>query len=614
MGVVYVLTCTVLTNITQAKDGNMNSTALEALLDVAIGLIFMWLILSIATMSIQEWIASSLKWRANDLETAIQRLLADKAWAAQLYNHPLIAGLSKKNGRKPSYIPANKFALALFDIVKTAGTQESFIQQRLLVADRELKKAPNQLGPFLVYAVKRFGTNIGNFFNSILYFLGRDKGTPNQKYTALLTLMQNLLHASDPEKSEDLTHSWKEYFQALLSDETNIDGKVVSTSSSQFLEAYPVIRDYFYDLLQVILKKHPILKQRWTEILIYNDEKLVESVKAKLKPGETLREKLHELSEKYAQEFDIKAEKLDSILMCARQTLDEIDFSPLVGYIQVLIGNLPHGLDALKKLNPPLHKSLQELNGDIAGIVNNTQVMDAVDKGFHTVEDYLKGTEGNLANMRVNSETWFNESMDRLGGWYKRKATLLAFIIGLFLAGFLNVDSIVLAEHLWKEPTLRQALVANATKFAQDNQDLPESLGGSSPQDAVTYFDSQFTGLDVPFGWSFTAKRLEAGQSCSLIPIGKNAVWGMYAEVPESELEGNNGENPAGNEPQQEALVPACQHVSDFPNTAATFAMKLLGIIFSAAAAAQGAPFWFDILKKLVNIRGSGANPDEKSK
>ena len=148
----------------------MNSTALEAILDVAIGMIFMWLILSIATMSVQEWIASYLKWRAKDLETAIERLLADKVWAEQLYNHPLIEGLAKKTGMKPSYIPANKFALALLDIVQTAGTQESFIQQRLLAANRELKKAPDQLGPFLLYIFKRFGTNIGRLLNRVLYF------------------------------------------------------------------------------------------------------------------------------------------------------------------------------------------------------------------------------------------------------------------------------------------------------------------------------------------------------------------------------------------------------------------------------------------------------------
>ena len=68
----------------------MNSTALEAILEVAIGMIFMWLVLSIATMSIQEWIATYLKWRAKDLETAVQRLLGNAVWAEKLYEHPLV--------------------------------------------------------------------------------------------------------------------------------------------------------------------------------------------------------------------------------------------------------------------------------------------------------------------------------------------------------------------------------------------------------------------------------------------------------------------------------------------------------------------------------------------
>lgn len=41
---------------------------------------------------------------------------------------------------------------------------------------------------------------------------------------------------------------------------------------------------------------------------------------------------------------------------------------------------------------------------------------------------------------------------------------------------------------------------------------------------------------------------------------------------------------------------------------------KVMGILLSAFAAAQGSPFWFYILKKIVNIRGSGKNPDEKPK
>jgi hypothetical protein len=286
-----------------------------------------------------------------------------------------------------------------------------------------------------------------------------------------------------------------------------------------------------------------------------------------------------------------------------------------VQYLQVLIGSSSKGLDALQKLNPSLHKSLQQLYGDIIGIANNPQMLEAVRTRFAIAAINLEKVEHNLAAMRLNSETWFNESMDRLSGWYKRKATLLAFIIGLALAGFLNVDSIILAEHLWKEPTLRQALVANATKFTRDNEDLPESLGGKSPQDAVTFFNSQFVGLNVPLGWKYKNTKLEAGQSCSLIPIGENVIWGMYAEVPESQLEENiEQEIITRSESEPEAIVDVCQQISNLPNSAASTAMKLLGIVLSAGAAAQGAPFWFDILKKLVNIRGSGANPDEKEK
>ena len=36
---------------------------------------------------------------------------------------------------------------------------------------------------------------------------------------------------------------------------------------------------------------------------------------------------------------------------------------------------------------------------------------------------------------------------------------------------------------------------------------------------------------------------------------------------------------------------------------------KLGGLLATGLAAAQGAPFWFDILKKIVNIRTSGVNP-----
>ena len=48
---------------------------LDAMIEVAIGLIFSWLVLSIATMQLQEWISSLLGWRAQILEDSLKRML-----------------------------------------------------------------------------------------------------------------------------------------------------------------------------------------------------------------------------------------------------------------------------------------------------------------------------------------------------------------------------------------------------------------------------------------------------------------------------------------------------------------------------------------------------------
>jgi hypothetical protein len=41
--------------------------------------------------------------------------------------------------------------------------------------------------------------------------------------------------------------------------------------------------------------------------------------------------------------------------------------------------------------------------------------------------------------------------------------------------------------------------------------------------------------------------------------------------------------------------------------------IKLLGFIITGAAGSQGSSFWFDILKKIMNVRLSGLKPVETS-
>lgn len=54
-----------------------------AILEVAIGLIFAWLVISLAVMYIQEWVVGKLGWRSNMLETYIGNLMVDPSIAKQ---------------------------------------------------------------------------------------------------------------------------------------------------------------------------------------------------------------------------------------------------------------------------------------------------------------------------------------------------------------------------------------------------------------------------------------------------------------------------------------------------------------------------------------------------
>jgi len=294
----------------------MNSSALEAILDVAIGMVFMWLILSVATMSIQEWIASYLKWRAKDLETAIRRLLGNnELWAEQLYAHPLIQGLSKKLGAKPSYIPANKFALALLDVVSTAGTEQSFIQQQLLAAQRDIDRAPDQLLPFIGYMFKRFGKFFEGLGHKVTYLFGSTRGLPEQKFEGLLILTQNLFHESHSAALGELQEKLKKFFLEVISDTTKLsNGKEVTIASKDFLSAYPYFRNSIFSLLNIALENQPVLKLRWAEIIVNNDQKLIAQAEKELQEGQTLREKIRELVEEKAEHLDLRNEDIDLVL------------------------------------------------------------------------------------------------------------------------------------------------------------------------------------------------------------------------------------------------------------------------------------------------------------
>jgi hypothetical protein len=125
-----------------AKAKVLNSTVLE----VASGLLFIFLAASLATGSIVEALASAMKWRSNTLLSGVKDLMNDDAFtglAKDLYEHALInprgSGEPAPTTKPPAYIDPKQFANALMDITglisagEIAGTPPTVAQLRAAV-------------------------------------------------------------------------------------------------------------------------------------------------------------------------------------------------------------------------------------------------------------------------------------------------------------------------------------------------------------------------------------------------------------------------------------------------------------------------------------------------
>ena len=95
------------------------------ILDIGLGLVFFYVILSLVASSVQEWIASLLSLRARNLRSGVNNLIGDE-YAKKLYGHPLIKNLGKKN-RLPSYIAPETMSSVLLGIIAKEHGEKALI-------------------------------------------------------------------------------------------------------------------------------------------------------------------------------------------------------------------------------------------------------------------------------------------------------------------------------------------------------------------------------------------------------------------------------------------------------------------------------------------------------
>lgn len=438
-----------------------------AIVELSIGMIFAWLLMSVSAMFLQEWIVGLLNWRSGMLENTIENLVNDPTLKTQIYSHPLIrtlhSGTTLQN--KPSYIPASQFSLALLDIINNSAKEANLIQRTLMDIKAEISS-------------KLRGNN-----------------------TTLL---------ADLDAAISLT------YKAL-----SLDGNPNGVAG------------------------------------------VLEEIKGILRKINDSNPKAQPIIEKHFKQFAANKKQLDE--MTAR--------TPNTNIGATVLGN---GFSAMAITSPGLKSALDALVIEVKNSANKT--------------------ENQITLAKNNIETWFSSSMDRLSGWYKRRAQLLSFFIGLSIALLFNIDSFQLATQLWRDPTVREIIATQAGTIVNQN-----------PEGAVSVDQNQLLGvymqlnqLNIPVGWIGSPMQTDSN----------GAIYFAENYQKKCSLHANNGVNVFGFQIGNE-----CYPIINTPvtNDIAGWIFKLLGVLITATATAQGAPFWFDILKNLVNIRSAGTVADPRS-
>lgn len=161
-------------------------------------------------------------------------------------------------------------------------------------------------------------------------------------------------------------------------------------------------------------------------------------------------------------------------------------------------------------------------------------------------------------------EQWYDGAMGRVSGWYKRKTQLIVCALSLIVVIVLNVNTIAIADRLVRDDVVRAAVVADATKPADEpaagseratlveDTPPPPAAGSTASLDDIAAQIGKVQKLGVPLGWN--------------VPDGDPAKPGV-----------------------------------NFTTVG--------GWLISFLALSLGAPFWFDALSRLGALRSFGTKP-----
>ncbi|MEB3279673.1 MAG: hypothetical protein VKK42_12235, partial [Lyngbya sp.] len=175
--------------------------------------------------------------------------------------------------------------------------------------------------------------------------------------------------------------------------------------------------------------------------------------------------------------------------------------------------------------------------------------------------------ENRFETLQQEIETWYQNSTEYASRLSQKKAIILSRVVALLLVIMFNIDTINIVDHLSKSEVLSSTFSSTIMGVIQSS----DRSDYCSENDETLDFKTCMEGIEDEV--KTILDRVDN------LPIGWN--W---------------------SDPWKEQFTPL---------NSGNVINALTGWMISAIAISMGAPFWFDILKKLTRIKSENSSKDE---
>ena len=186
---------------------------------------------------------------------------------------------------------------------------------------------------------------------------------------------------------------------------------------------------------------------------------------------------------------------------------------------------------------------------------------------------YVEDQHGDeLSTLKAKVAGFYEAYMDRISAMYKNKTRISLFILGLILSCALNLDLIKISYTLFNDDDLRIEYYNLGQSLSQSEIEVNEEV-------IITYLTENKKNINGNNLLKVVAKNLSAkGDSTIAFVAGSNNLPIGWVNKSDTFLKGTNH------------------------SYGILWVIKILGWILMAATLAYGAPFWFDLLKKITRL------------